>query len=112
MANVTENQKQTRRGHHLRHSKRPSPRYTADYQNPFGGAAKALAIDSDKRLREMLNNRVAVSTIRDWRRGKAKAPQWAMAVLADEYDRQLVRLEVSRYWIERAKKEASESAGL
>ena len=111
MANISVKPIQARGKHPFGKVRRPSPRYTADYQNPFGGAAKALAIDSDKRLREMLNNRVAVSTIRDWRRGKAKAPQWAMAVLADEYDRQLVRLEVSRYWIERAKKEASESAG-
>ncbi len=78
---------------------RPRPRYTANHQTPFGGAARELGIDSDLRLRAMLNNRVSKHVIRNWRRGKNKAPQWAILVLEAECDRISEAILRARYWL-------------
>ena len=99
-----------RRGHHWRTSKGRPPQYSADYQNPFGAAAKILQINSDIRLRIMLGERVSKHTIRDWRRGKDKAPAWAFDVLARESDRLRAIVDQADIWLARAQKEAAEAA--
>ena len=71
--------KRASRGHPFGSVNRPVPRYTAAYSEPFGHAAKLLAIDSDKRLAELVGaSDTPPSKIRNWRRGKAKAPAWAI----------------------------------
>ena len=101
-----------RRGHHWRTSKGRPPQYSADYQNPFGAAAKILQINSDIRLRIMLGERVSKHTIRDWRRGKDKAPAWAFDVLARESARLRAIVDQADIWLARAKKRGGRSRQL
>lgn len=49
-----------------------------------------------KGMWEALQGRASKHTIRDWRRGKRKAPDWALALLREELDRRMAALEHAR----------------
>ena len=79
MANVTENQKQTRRGHHLARTERLAPRIAT---TAFDALARAAlpGPNFNARLSALLTyreskTRVPLNTIRDWRRGRRNPPQ-------------------------------------
>ena len=97
--------KNASRGHPFGSVTRPAPRYTADYSAPFGHATKLLAIDSDKRLVELVGvPGITPSKARDWRRGKVRAPAWAIDKL-HAYATEKVRADNLALWILEQEKE-------
>src|SRR6266571_4743143 len=55
---------------------------TASPRNGLDKAVRALAPnDRPETIRALFDNRASHHTIRDWRRGKAPAPQWALDLI-------------------------------
>ena len=77
-----------------------APKAAAVYRNPFGAAGGALfpwALGDypgiAKGLQAPFGPRASKHTIRDWRRGKRRAPQWAREVLAEELRKRIAELQ-------------------
>lgn len=76
-----------------------APHRITAYQDPFHVAASALLPwGSDaypgfaKGLWIVLKGRASPHTIRDWRRGKRKAPAWARALVREALERRLAEI--------------------
>lgn len=102
MPKADANRKSGRRSHPFGVVQRPIARYKTE-ATAFGRAVKILAIDSDKKLADMLGNRVVPGTIRAWRNGQLTAPLWAVETICKQTTAASAALD-------QAKKEAAEAA--
>ena len=79
MANKPSKPRIGRRSHHFKASKRHVTQ-KANYPTAINKAAKVLGL-SDQQLAAAFNHRAVPGTIRAWRNGARKAPQWALEIL-------------------------------
>lgn len=89
--------------HHAPRKRLRAPHRLKTYPDPFAVAAVALfpwGADAypgfAKALSAALLGRASPHTIRDWRRGKRKAPAWARALLREAIERRIAELEHAR----------------
>ena len=82
--------------HHWTVTKRGAPRFLMPPRSSFTIALQALYPSPAIGLlagAKALFPRAAAYTIRDWRRGKRKAPAWARALLREAIDKRLAELQ-------------------
>ena len=98
-------------GYHLRHSKRHVPTKVS-YPTPLSLAAELLHLGADKNIAVYLGPPATPGAVRSWRRGQRRTPAWVLDRLAHAQTEHANATTMLGEWIARAKKEASESAGL
>lgn len=110
MTEIQANQKRGRRGYHLRHSKRPPPVYLIEPKTTFEDVARSLYAPGEipRELHKLLRGDASPETIRDWRRGKYDAPQWALELIHQEITKRIAQQQAAANRLLRAKEKAGD----
>lgn len=87
--------KDGQRSHHWRTGVRPAPIIKMLATTPYNTGLSALFAPTLGILAgaQQITPTAAAATIRDWRRGKRKAPQWALALLLEALERRSSELD-------------------